>query len=129
MLFLSSCVKSEVDRYPFVVGNFHSECKIGNVEYYGNYNVAENNVEIYLIRREKCILYIKDYDFGDYVYTMNKDTVYIDKEIYHYNLEEFKDLLIKKNTLQRDTTVFKITNNMYCTWKCFDEMYNTYIHN
>ena len=129
ILSLSACVKSEIDNHSFIVGNFHSECKIGNVEYYGNYNVSVDSVEMYLIRRERCPLEVIEYAFGDNVYTMNKDTVYIDKENYHYKFDKFKELLIKKNTLPRDTTIFKITNNMYCTWECFDEMYNAYVKN
>jgi hypothetical protein len=130
ILSIFACVKSEVDvHFDTTTKFFYSECKVGNVEYYGNYNISENIdiAEMYLVRKERCTLDVIEYTFGDNVYTMNKDTVYIDVEHYHYTLEEFKTLLIKKNTLPRDTTIFKITNNMYCTWECFDNMYNKYV--
>lgn len=132
-LICLSCYKSVIDDKQSVqadhVDHFHSECVIGDIEYYGSYNInPRTDVEMYLVRREKCILAVVEYEIDGMVYTMNKDTVYIDKEIYHYKLGEFKNLLIKKNQLPRDTTIFKITNNMYCDWKTFDQMYTKYVY-
>lgn len=128
-LICLSCSKSVIDEQSVQVDHFHSECVMGDVKYYGSYNINHRtDVEMYLVRRERCILAVIEYEFDGVTYTMNKDTVYIDKEIYHYKFEEFKNLLIKKNQLPRDTTVFKITNNMYCDWKTFDQMCVKYIY-
>lgn len=127
ILSIIACSSIEIIDKPVIYGNFYSECSIRNVEYYGNYNIGKDSVEMYFIRKEKVFLYTYTYVFDNIEYTFNKDTTYIDKEIYHYNLDQFKDILIKKNDLPRDTTIFKITNNMYCTWECFDEMYKVYV--
>ena len=126
-LICCGCVATYFDEPYTQPDYFHSECTLRNVEYYGNYNIQPKVVEMYLIRRERVVLSVDEYPVGGSIYTMTRDTVYIDREIYHYNLEQFKDLLIKKNELPRDTTIFKITNNMYCDWKTFDQMYNKYI--
>lgn len=127
ILLLSSCFKTTtIDTAP-IIGNFHSECRLGNIEYYGNYNVSKDSVEMYFIRKERVFLYTYTQVFDNTEYTFDKDTIYIDKELYHYDINQFKDILIQKNSLPRDTTIFKITRNMYCTWECFDEMYSIYV--
>ena len=121
------CLQTITIDTPTVAGHYHSECSIGNVGYYSNFNVNRDSVEMYLLRIERVTLYKEKYDFGNSIYTFDEDTLYVDTEVYNYNLSQFKDLLIKKNTLPRDTTIFKITLNMYCTWECFDEMYSIYV--
>ena len=122
ILFCCACSKTFTDeRYTKAdynpVDHFYSKCVLGDVEYCSHYNIQMKSVEMYFVRREHAIISAAE----------NRDTVYIDKESYIYDFEQFKELLIKKSALPRDTTIFKITNNMYCQWEIFDQMYNKYI--
>jgi hypothetical protein len=59
--------------------------------------------------------------------TVVRDTVPAIQEIYHYTPEEFITMLHRKCTIKRESDIFKITPNMYCTWKTFDQIYTKYV--
>ena len=103
LIGIISCVKNEIIYNPWEVSkSFQDVCKY-------------------------VLLWVQDVVFQDMVYHVNRDTVYVDREDYRYTPDEFRNVLINKNKLQRDTTIFKFTPNMYCTWETFDKIYNTYI--
>ena len=129
LLGMSSCVKYEQTINPWLTPRtFVDVCKTkDSTTYYMCCNIGKEEVEIYFAKKQYVLLWVEDIDFGNQIYHMNRDTVYIDREDYRYTPDEFIDVLINKNKTKRDTTIFKFTPNMYCSWKVFDEIYNTYI--
>jgi hypothetical protein len=129
LIGIISCVKNEIIYNPWEVSkSFQDICKYDeNTTYYMSCNINPKEVEVYFSKKTYVLLWVQHVVFQDMVYHVNRDTVYIDREDYRYTPDEFRNVLISKNKLQRDTTLFKFTPNMYCTWETFDKIYNTYI--
>lgn len=128
VFIISACYKTEIYKPELTLGFFHSECSIGDsLFYYMNCNVNYEYADIQFIRKNVKTIKEYHYFFNNTEYTIKKDTVITLMENYKYYGELFKYMLTDKNQENRDTTIFKITSNMYCTWECFDKMYNKYV--
>jgi len=129
LLGIVSCVKNELISDPWeATRSFQDVCKYDeNTTYYMSCNVNKEEVEVYFSKKSIVKLWTDEIVFEGKTYYMDKDTVYIDLEDYRYTRDEFTEVLIEKNKIPRDTTIFKFTPNMYCSWKTFDRIYNTYI--
>ena len=130
LLGLTSCVKYETTSNPWLTPrNFQDVCKTNDekITYYMCCNILKEEVEIYFARKEYVLFSVDEIQFEGKTYYMNRDTVYIDREYSRYTPDEFTELLIDKNKLQRTSDIFRFTPVMYCSWKTFDKMYNTYI--
>ena len=125
---LISCYKTEIiDVYP--IGYLNDECNIGDTTlYHMNCNMNKDWVEMYFVKRTTKTLGMKEVPMLDKIYYMNVDTTIISHESYKYTPDEFREVLIEKNKIQRDTTIFKYTPVMYCTWALFDKIYKRYIN-
>lgn len=108
--------------------SFQDICKYDdNTTYYMSCNINQEEVELYFTKKSYVLIWTEDVNSQGMVYHVNRDTVYIDIEDYRYTHNEFAELLVQKNKIKRDTTIFKFTPNMYCNWSTFDQIYNTYI--
>jgi len=125
-----SCYKSEIytDVLPF--DSFNDECSLGDTLIYNmNCTVNEKNANIQFIRRHIKEIRIDTISFKDKQYIFKRDTVITLFEEYKYGRYSFIEMLNEKNNIPRDTTIFKFSNNMYCTWNMFDKIYNKYVKN
>ena len=128
ILALSSCYKTTIDKSELIPGFFHSECSIGDsLFYYMNCNVDYEYAKLQFIRKKVYTIDNIYFYFDNEEYAIYKDTLITLQENYIYNPNDFKYMLINKNKIKRDTSIFKITSNMYCTWECFDNIYNKYV--
>ena len=109
-------------------GYFQDVCQLDdNTTYYMSCNVTHREAEIYFARKERAVIGVKEILIDGSVRYMDKDTAFVTVEDYRYTPDQFKLVLIKKSLIPRDTSVFKFTNNMYCSWGVFDEIYETYV--
>lgn len=126
---LISCIKDEIIDEPNPIGCLNDECTIGDTTlYHINCNMNKDWVEMYFVKRTTKTLNVKKVPILDKIYYMNVDTTIINYESYKYTPDEFREVLIEKNKIQRDTTIFKYTPVMYCSWVLFDEIYKRYIN-
>lgn len=129
LISLTSCLKDEITSNPWEVSRYFQDvCPYGeNTTYYMSCNINSEEVELYFSKKTKVTLWTDEIVFEGQTYYMDRDTVYIDREDYRYTPAEFTEVLIEKNKIKRDTTVFRFTRNMFCTWATFDKIYKTYI--
>ena len=126
---VTSCYKTYIIDEPWPVGkSFQDTFIIGDTTtYYMSCNVTRVEVEMYFARKTRRITGVKEYIFGENIYYINQYTVFVTREDYRYTPDKFKEVLIEKNKIPRDTTIFKFTPEMYCSWSVFDQMYKTYV--
>ena len=129
LIGIISCVKNEIIYDPWMVSNsFQDVCKYDeNTTYYMSCNANREDVELYFARKIKWRWGVEEKNFGDEIYYMENYSVSVYNENYKYTPSEFRDLLIETNQIPRDTTIFRFTTTMYCSWDVFDKIYKAYI--
>ena len=129
LLSISSCfIEKDYDTQVLMYHNFHDECAFGDsVFYYMSCNVSPKEAEFYFVKRQLINIQRDTINILNDLYIIKNSDVYITNEVYKYNITDFKKVLIEKNSIPRDTTIFKFSRNMYMSWFCFDEIYKTYI--
>ena len=122
-----SCYKIEVYKPELFPGYFNDEITVGDsLEFHINCYVSYKDANIQFVKKKCIFKKTWEENIGSVILTMKKDTVTVLMEEYNYSPLTFKYMLKEKNTIPRDTTIFKFDGNMYCSWKIFDEIYNTY---
>lgn len=126
LLMIIGCHKIETYDKVFPFRCFQDTIQIKDTTYYMSFNININDVELYFIRKIKWRYDTSEIHTLNDTYYKEKYTVLINNEDYKYTQLEFKKILIEKNKIPRDTTIFKFTPNMYCSWEMFDKIYNLY---
>ena len=128
LICITSCYKNISDEQYLRYGSFYDEINLNDsTSYYMSCNIVPDEVEMYFVKKERYTISIERVAIIDTVYYVKKYSSDISREVYKYDHKEFRELMIEKNKLPRDTTIFKFTPNMYCSWKVFDKIYNTSI--
>lgn len=117
LLILPGCFGVKVNKNELSPGHYYDECSISKSEFYKmTCDVYPDWASLHFQRWKEITLE----DFGR---PGKKDTVMTLEETYNLAPGQFRYLLASKNSLPRDTTIFKITSNMYCTWETFDRIF------
>ena len=125
---LVSCYKVEQYNVGLRPNYFLDSVTLGDtVQYNMSCAVNRESAEINFAMKKYIVKEVITWDFGEAVYTTNRDSVVTRFTNHNYTPDEFRIMLLVKNKEQRDTTIFKFDDNMYMSWKVFDEMYNNYI--
>lgn len=126
LLMIIGCYKIETYDKVFPFGCFQDTIQIKDTTYYMSFNINIDDVELYFIKKIKWRYDASEIHILNNTYYKENYTVLINNEDYKYTQLEFKKILIEKNKIPRDTTIFKFTPNMYCSWEMFDKIYNLY---
>lgn len=127
LLVFVSCYKSTIYGEIPPVGYFNDTIELVDTTYYMSCRGNYDEVELYFIRKIKWRHGKTEINLGDKIYYMENYTVSVYNEDYRYTPSEFRNLLLEKNQMTRDTTIFRFTPNMYCSWDVFDKIYKVYI--
>ena len=127
LLMFVSCYKTEIYDEPYPIGYFQDTVELVDTTYYMSCNANREDVEIYFVRKIKWRWGVEEKIFGDEIYYMENYSVSVYNENYKYTPSEFRNLLLEKNQILRDTTIFRFTPTMYCSWDVFDKIYKVYI--
>lgn len=125
---LVSCYKVETFKSELIPANFSDECIVHDtVTFNMSCTVFDDHAKFTFIKKVSIPIEEKKYEFGDYVYTFQRDTVTTLIEEVEYSSLGFKQKLIEDNKKPRNDFWFLFTSNMGLTWYTFDKIYNTYI--
>jgi len=127
LLVFVGCYKTEIYDEPYPIGYFQDTVELVDTTYYMSCNGNGKEVELYFIRKIKWRHGKTEINLGDEILELENYSVSIYNEDYRYTPSEFKELLIEKNKTPRDTTIFRFTTTMYCSWEVFDKIYKVYI--
>ena len=127
LLVFVGCYKSTIYGEMPPVGYFNDTIELVDTTYYMCCNANREEVELYFARKIKWRFGTSEINLGDKIYYKENYTVSVYNEDYRYTPSEFRNLLLEKNQMTRDTTIFRFTPNMYCSWDVFDKIYKVYI--
>ncbi len=118
---VTSCYYNKVYNDTLSIDFFHDQWEVADSSYYINFYVTLSDDIISSYSNEVNIQFVKK------VYM--KDDVYIESLKYFTNKNAFKTKLMNINNQERIDDYFMFGNNMRCSWRMFDEIYNTYVKN
>ena len=127
LLVFAGCYKSTIYGEMPPVGYFNDTIELVDTTYYMCCNANREEVELYFARKIKWRFGTSEINLGDKIYYKENYTVSVYNEDYRYTPSEFRNFLLEKNRMTRDTTIFRFTPNMYCSWDVFDKIYKVYI--
>ena len=125
MVCAASCYYTENLRdNSLISGHYHDNCSFGDTLLFTmDCTINDNEAEMFFTKRHYALKDSTDVQVLDKVYHVRHDTLIALSEEYRYSAEGFKQMLTIKNQIKRDSSTFKFSPNMYCTWKFFDEIY------
>ena len=127
LLIFVGCYKTEIYDEPYPIDYFQDTVELVDTTYYMSCNANREDIELYFARKIKWRWGVEEKNFGDKIYYKENCSVSVYNENYKYTPSEFRNLLIEKNQMTRDTTIFRFTPTMYCSWDVFDKIYKAYI--
>lgn len=119
-LIVTSCYYNEVYSDTLSADFFHDQWEVADSSYYINFSVTLSKDIISSYSNEVNIQFAKK------VYM--KGDVYIESLKYFTNKNAFKTKLMNINNQERIEDYFMFGNNMRCSWRMFDEIYDKYMN-
>ena len=118
-LIVTSCYYNEVYNDTLSSDFFHDQWEVVDSLYYINFSVTQTK-DILTYSNEVNIQFAKK------VYM--KGDVYVESLKYFTNKSAFKSKLLNINNQERTDDYFMLGNNMRCSWRMFDEIYDKYMN-